>query len=106
MGECFDAPTDQTAEVSDVQRQPCNEPHDAEVIASLTHPAPASEPYPVVSGFGDYIQQNCVPVFNSYTGRDCPDAELTLSFFRPTPTGWAAATAGSPASCCATTRPR
>ena len=89
VGECFDTPTDETAEVSDVQRQPCNEPHDAEVIASLTHPAPAGEAYPVVSGFSDYIQENCVPAFNSYTGRDWNlDTELSLSFFRPTMTGW------------------
>lgn len=89
VGECFETPTDETDEVSDVQRQPCNEPHDAEVIASLTHPAPAGEAYPVVSGFDDYIQENCVPAFNSYTGRDWQsDTELTLSFFRPTPTGW------------------
>ena len=88
-GECFDTPTDETAEVSDVQRQPCNEPHDAEVIASLTHPAPAGEAYPVVSGFDDYIQENCVPAFNSYTGRNWDtDTELTLSFFRPTMSGW------------------
>jgi hypothetical protein len=31
-----------------------------------------------------------VPAFNSYTGRDWDtDTELTLSFFRPTTTGWA-----------------
>ena len=90
VGECFDTPTDQTAEVSDVQRQPCNEPHDAEVIASLTHPAPASEPFPVVSGFRDYIQQNCVPAFNTYTGRNWDtDTEFDMNFFRPTPSGWA-----------------
>ncbi len=54
LGECFDEPTVE-AEISEVQRQPCNEAHDAEVIAVLTHPAPAGEPYPVVSGFDDYI---------------------------------------------------
>lgn len=88
VGQCFDTPAE-ASEVSDVQRQPCNEPHDAEVVASLTHPAPAGEAYPVVSGFQDYIEQNCVPAFNSYTGRNFPDAELGLSFFRPTLNGWA-----------------
>jgi hypothetical protein len=89
VGQCFDTPRDTTQEVSDVQRQPCNEPHDAEVIASLTHPAPAGEPYPVVSGFQDYIQDNCVPAFNTYTGRDFDtDPELDMSFFRPTMSGW------------------
>ena len=42
-GQCFDTPTDDQSEVSDVQRQPCNEPHDAEVFANFVHPAPAGE---------------------------------------------------------------
>ena len=88
VGECFDQPQAET-EVSEVQRQPCNEPHDAEVIAVLVHPAPPTEGYPVVSGFDDYIEENCIPAFDSYTGRSFQtDTELALRYFRPTLTGW------------------
>jgi len=87
-GECFDEPTAEET-ITDIQRQPCNEPHDAEVIAALTHPADPSAAYPVVSGFDDYIRENCVPIFESYTGRTFPtETELDLGYFRPTLAGW------------------
>jgi hypothetical protein len=88
LGECFDEPTVE-AEISEVQRQPCNEPHDAEVIAVLTHPAPAGEAYPVVSGFDDYIQQNCIPAFEAYLGTDWETStDYDIGYFRPTLSGW------------------
>jgi hypothetical protein len=88
-GECFDEPSVE-AEIKDVQRQPCNEPHDAEVIAVLTHPAPAGEAYPVVSGFDDYIEQNCVPAFEAYLGIEWDTAvDYNMGYFRPTLSGWA-----------------
>lgn len=88
VGDCFDEPTTE-GDVSDVQHQPCDQPHDAEVFLVLTHPADASAAYPVVSGFDDYISENCVPAFAAYTGRDFDtDTELDLGYFRPTLTGW------------------
>jgi len=88
LGECFDEPSVE-AEISEVQRQPCNEAHDAEVIAVLTHPAPAGEAYPVVSGFDDYIAENCVPAFEAYLGIDWDTAtDYDIGYFRPTLSGW------------------
>lgn len=88
VGECFDEPAGST-EITDVQHQPCTEAHDAEVIAVLVNNAEPSAAYPVVFGFGDYIQQNCVPIFESYTGRTfVTDTELDLGYFRPTLSGW------------------
>jgi hypothetical protein len=89
VGQCFDKPAVATQEVSDIQRQPCNEPHDAEVIAVLIHPAASGESFPVVSGFDDYIADNCVPVFETYTGRSWEtDTELNMGYFQPSLTGW------------------
>ena len=89
VGECFDQPA-QSTEVTDVQRQPCNELHHAEVIAVLVHTAAPSAAYPVVSGFNDFIAEKCVPVFQSYTGRTfATDTELSLGYFQPTLSGWA-----------------
>lgn len=88
IGDCFDEPT-ATETITDIQHQPCNSAHDAEVIASLTHPAGSSEAYPVVSGFDDYIEENCIPIFESYTGREWDtEFDLALRYFRPTLTGW------------------
>ena len=55
----------------------------------LTHPAGSGEPYPVVSGFDDYIQQNCIPAWEAYTARTwATDLELSLSYYHPTLSGW------------------
>ncbi len=89
VGDCFDEPS-AGSEITDVQHQPCTEAHDAETIAVLVNSAEPSAAYPVVSGFDDYIQQNCVPIFESYTGRTfVTDTEFDLGYFRPTLTGWA-----------------
>lgn len=86
-GECFDRPSGTT--VSDVQRQPCNEAHDAEVILALTHPADSTAAYPVVDGFNDYVADNCIPAFETYVGRTfATDTEFELGYFHPTITGW------------------
>jgi predicted small secreted protein len=88
VGDCFDLPTE-TSDIEEVQHRPCNEPHDAEVIAVLTHPAGPDEAYPVISGFGDYVEENCLPAFESYTGRDFASAaELDVGYLHPTLLGW------------------
>ncbi len=88
VGDCFDVPAD-TTDIQEVQHRPCNEPHDAEVVAVLTHPAGPDEPYPVISGFGDYAEENCIPAFEAYTGRTfATDEEFDVHFFHPTLLGW------------------
>ena len=87
-GDCFDEPQTE-GDVSEVQHQPCDQPHDAEVFLVLQHPADSTAAYPVVSGFDDYVGENCVPAFATYTGRDFQtDTEYDLGYFRPTLTGW------------------
>jgi hypothetical protein len=94
VGDCFDEPSLMT-DIKEVQHQPCNSPHDGEVIASLVNPAGPDEAYPVVSGFEDYVVQNCVPIFQSYTGRDYDtDTELGLSWLQPTLSSWGAGDRG------------
>ena len=88
VGDCFDEPVGEQT-ITDVQHQPCTSPHDGEVFAVLTHPAPKGEAYPVVSGFDDYIQQNCIPAWEAYTARTwATDLELSLSYYHPTVSGW------------------
>jgi hypothetical protein len=88
VGDCIDEPSEADT-ITEVQHQPCNKPHDGEVFAVLTNPAGPDEAYPVVSGFDDYIQTNCVPLWEAYTGRSwATDTELSLNFLHPTITGW------------------
>ena len=89
VGDCFDEPG-ASDDIEDVQHVPCTLPHDGEVVAALTHPAPAGEAYPVVSGFDDYISTNCVPLWEAYTGRTWDtETELGLFYFHPTLSTWA-----------------
>ncbi|CAN5760930.1 hypothetical protein BH23CHL7_BH23CHL7_04530 [soil metagenome] len=88
VGDCFDLPADD-GDISEVQHRPCNEPHDAEVVAVLTHPAAAGDPYPVLSGFGDYATEHCVPAFEDHVGRTLDEAtEYDVGYFHPTLLGW------------------
>ncbi len=88
LGDCIDLPTAETT-FTEVQHQPCNEPHDAEVILVFTHPAPPGEAFPVVSGFEDFALERCLPAFESYVGRDYEtDPDLVLGYFHPTLSGW------------------
>ena len=88
VGDCIDEPAEAST-ITEVQHQPCNTPHDGEVFAVLTNPAGPDEPYPVVSGFEDYIQANCVPLWEAYTGRTwATDTELDLGYLHPTLEGW------------------
>jgi Septum formation len=88
VGECFDRPAE-TAEISDVQRQPCNEAHDAEVFLVVDHPAAEGDTYPITLTFGNFVDEQCKPAFKTYTGLDFDTAtDLDLSYFYPTREGW------------------
>lgn len=85
VGDCFDEPAGVT-EVSEVQHQPCTDAHDAEVIYVANY---TGDSYPVISGFDDYVVDNCIPAFQTYVGRSFDEAtELDLSYFFPTLDGW------------------
>lgn len=89
VGDCIDEPAAADT-ITEVQHKPCTTAHDGEVFGVLTNPAGPDEPYPVVSGFDDYIQTSCVPLWEAYTGRSwATDTELSLNFLHPTISGWA-----------------
>jgi hypothetical protein len=90
-GECFDLPDETT--VSDVQRQPCNEPHDAEVFANVTHTAATDAAYPLTPSteFGDLADDECVPQLLTYSGLTTDQLGtrgVFYGFFYPTREGW------------------
>ena len=88
VGDCVDRPDDSDT-ITEIQHQPCNTPHDGEVFLNFTHPGGPDEPFPVVSGFRDFVLENCIPAFTAYTGRDYQtDTELDFAGLTPTMLGW------------------
>jgi hypothetical protein len=90
-GECFDEPAAGDTAVTDVQRQPCNEAHDAEVFANVTHTAAAGATYPIALEFGDLAQDECVPRLVTYSGLTIEQLQargVIYGYFYPTRDGW------------------
>jgi hypothetical protein len=85
VGDCFNVPAEET--VSGVQHQPCTESHDGEVHVVGTIEA---DSYPVVFGFDDWVQENCVgDAFTAYVGDSFEDrADIDIGYFAPTRDGW------------------
>jgi hypothetical protein len=86
VGDCFDEPAVMT-EVSDVQHQPCNGPHDGEVFLVVTDPA--SGAYPERQHFRDLATQQCVPAASAYLATDFnARLDIDYSIFFPLEEGW------------------
>lgn len=88
VGECFDQPNT-TEDISEVPRQPCNEPHDAEVFLNVDHPAADGEAYPISMTMDRFVQEQCTPAFDSYTGLDFETAtDYDIGYLQPSRNGW------------------
>ena len=73
-----------------VKPVPCTDPHRSEIVALLTHPAPAGAPYPPVLELFQHTLDPCRRAFASYAGRT-PDQAGARVFVVPPPTyQWAA----------------
>jgi hypothetical protein len=90
VGDCIDEPSTTDA-ISDVQRQPCNEPHDGEIFATVQHDGASGDPYPPSTEFDDLVSDECVPQLQAYTGRSVNEvvaSGLDFSYLYPTSTSW------------------
>jgi hypothetical protein len=87
VGDCFDEPAGLT-EIKDVQHHPCTESHTSEVLFVGDHPG-GNDAYPSETQFLEFVQTQCVPAFNTYTGLDFDtDTTLDMGYFFPTGDGW------------------
>ena len=85
-GECFDEP-DITTSVTDVQRQPCNVAHDAEVFFLVTDTT--SGAYPGTDHFRELARTQCLPAATTYLGADFDTrADIDAGYFYPTSESW------------------
>lgn len=90
VGDCIDEPA-ATTSISEVQHQPCTEPHDGEVFALLTYPGANGAAYPGTGAFTDYVREQCLPAVETYTGRTIDEidaAGLAAAYFYPTTSSW------------------
>ena len=90
VGDCIDQPSSTTS-ITEVQHQPCTEPHDGEVFALITDPSADGAAYPGQDTFRTEVAQQCLPLVTSYTGRTLDEidaAGLTYAWFYPTEDSW------------------
>jgi hypothetical protein len=88
VGDCFDLKEEDEDEdtVDDVTARPCSEPHEFEMMHTGTVP---SDGYPSDAVFGAWLEANCLPAFERYVGLEYPASTLDVTWFQPTPDGWA-----------------
>lgn len=82
-GECFDV----TEHDQKVDRAPCPEPHDGELVAVVTLPA---GPYPGERKVDDVTRAACEKAFASYVGISVYKSVLSLQNWWPLRANWAA----------------
>ena len=84
VGECFDVPNQTTIET--VTKHPCNESHGAEVIFTGEY---SGDTYPISLTLDSYIEDTCVPAFESYVGQGIDSqVELSIGYFYPSRDSW------------------
>jgi hypothetical protein len=89
VGDCFDEPTASAETIEDVQHQPCTEAHDNEVMVVTEHPAEKGAAYPSDADIETFVDEKCVSVYQSYSGRDpSTESEIGLAWYVPTDEGW------------------
>jgi Septum formation len=87
VGDCFKVPDGDS--ISDVQHQPCNEPHDGEVFVVADYASDATT-YPTSDQFDTWVGTECVDkAFPTYTGTTYDSREdIDLGYFYPLEENW------------------
>ena len=84
VGDCFNIPNGTS--IQTVEKHPCNESHNAEVIFVGEY---TGDSYPISLSLDSYIDDSCVPAYESYVGRSIDaEPELSLGYFYPSRDGW------------------
>jgi hypothetical protein len=84
LGDCLILPSED--EFDEVRRLSCTEPHDGEVFFVDDYPG---ADYPSGDELDSYVDAQCRPAFEAFTGSDFDDQEvLDLGWFAPTEGSW------------------
>jgi hypothetical protein len=85
VGDCFNIPNGTT--VKTVEKHPCTEGHNAEVIFVGEYTDGST--YPISLSLDRFIESSCAPAFETYVKRAIDSQpELSVGYFHPTRDGW------------------
>ena len=86
VGQCFDEPNS-SVDITTVVKHACTEAHDAEVFNVTEYDE--GDAYPISLSVDNFIDETCVPAFETYVGKPYADSEeFSLGYFYPDETGW------------------
>lgn len=113
VGDCFEAPSDVEAQISDLRRVPCDRAHDRELYARAAYVPAGSAPsgasgdasaspsasadasaptdssaYPGDEALTAYAEATCAQAFSDYVGVDYLDSSLFFTYLVPSPRSW------------------
>lgn len=91
-GECFLAPEDVEAQISDLEKVGCQEPHDHEAYAVVRYSLPGEEEpgdeYPGDEALTKFADGACAQEYRPYVGVDYLDSTLYFTYLAPSPRSW------------------
>ena len=85
VGQCFDDPSVEADEITDVVIVDCDSPHDNEVYATFDL---AGSVYPGGDEVFESAQGGCGHRFSDYVGEPLVESELGATFLAPTEQSW------------------
>ena len=85
VGDCLDFPAGEFVLV--VPILPCDQLHDAEVLALLPL-GNSADPYPGEEALFDLILDGCLPAFDEYVGLVFEESILDIRYLSPPETAW------------------
>lgn len=91
VGDCFTAPTEPRAELSELTKVPCTAPHEQEAYAILTYLPPAgTDPsvFPGNQALDTFAKGSCASAFAGYVGTAYPDSSLFYTYLLPSARSW------------------
>lgn len=89
-GQCFRAPDEVKAQISDLTSTSCAQEHDMESYAVLPYTGTGAEEgtFPGDDALTNFAQGACAKSFTSYVGVSYLDSSLFFTFLLPSPRSW------------------
>lgn len=91
-GQCFLAPEDVEAQIADLDRVDCSEPHDHEAYAVVPYEPPgeeeSSDDYPGDEALTAFADGACAEEYQPYVGVDYLDSALFFTYLLPSARSW------------------
>jgi hypothetical protein len=85
VGDCFDLKDPAAEVIEDVKAVPCAQEHEYEMFHIGSMP---SGSYPSDTAFSSFVEDECLPAFETYVGLVYENSVLEVSFVTPTTDSW------------------